>query len=95
MFPLSNGHFVNSYVDDVCIREDYTNRPKENLPPPLPVPYLKIYPKVATKIIIYTNTYHFIIVFVEIFHAYESQIFNLTHINIESLLILYNPLQLF
>ena len=63
MFPWSKVHVINAYVDNVYIRDDDTNIPKENLPPPLPVPYSKIFPIVVPKIIIYANTSHFMIVF--------------------------------
>ena len=62
-------HVTNSYVYNVCIFEDDTNSPKENSPPPLPVPYPKIYPIAVPKVIRYTNTSHLIIVFVDVFHA--------------------------
>ena len=39
MFPWSAVHVMNVYVDNVLIHEDNTNIPKENAPPPLPVPY--------------------------------------------------------
>ena len=41
MFPCITMHVVNAYVDHLCNRGDDTNRPKENLPPPLPIPYPK------------------------------------------------------
>ena len=59
-------HVLNVYVDNVCILEDETNSPKENVPPPLPVTYPRIYPIVVPEIISYTNTSHLIIVFVYI-----------------------------
>ena len=30
-------YVMNGYLDNVCIREDGNNIPKENVPPPLPV----------------------------------------------------------
>ena len=41
MFPWITVHVMNAYVDNVCIREDDTTIPKENVPSPLPVPYPK------------------------------------------------------
>ena len=69
MFPWSTVHVMNSYEDNVCIREDDNNIPKENLPPPLHLPYPNIYPITVPGIIIYANTYHFIIVFFGTVHA--------------------------
>ena len=66
MFTWSSVHVMNEYVDNVCIREDETNSPKENVSPPLPIPYPKIYPIIVPKIISYDNTSHFIIVFVDV-----------------------------
>ena len=60
---------MNSYVDNVCIFEYDTNIPKENGPPLLPVPYPDIYPIVVPKLIIYVNTSHFILLFVNVLHA--------------------------
>ena len=45
------------------------NRPKENLPQPILVTYPKIYPIVVPKIIIYANTSHLIIAFLDVVHA--------------------------
>ena len=64
-------HVMNAFVDNVFIYEAGTNSPKENVPPPLPVPYPKIYPVVVPNIIIYTNTYHLIIVFFDVVNAYK------------------------
>ena len=72
MFPWSTVHVMNACVDNVCICEDDTNRPKENVPPPLPFPYPKIDHIVVTKIIIYANISHFILVFVGLVHVQES-----------------------
>ena len=41
MFPWVTVHVMNVYVDNVCISEDDKNIPKENVPPSLPLPYLK------------------------------------------------------
>ena len=65
-------HVINTYVDNVCTCEDDKNTPKENLSPPLPVTYPKIYPTIVPGIIIYVNTSHLIIIFVDVVHAYES-----------------------
>ena len=70
MFLLSTVHVINVYIDNSCVSEDETNTSKENVPPPLPVTYPKIYPIVVPKIIRYANTSHFIIVFVDVVHAY-------------------------
>ena len=43
MFTCITVHIMNEYVDNVCIREDEKNSPKENVPPPLPLSYPKIY----------------------------------------------------
>ena len=56
---------MNAYVENVCISEDENNILKENVPPPLPFPYPKIYPIIVTGLISYANTYHFIVVFVD------------------------------
>ena len=69
MFPWSNLHVMNEYVDNVLILEDDTNSIKENVPPPLPVTYPKVYPIAAPKIISYSNTSHLIIVFDDVFHS--------------------------
>ena len=42
IFTWSNMHITNEYVDNVCIFKDDNNRSKENVPPPLPLPYPKI-----------------------------------------------------
>ena len=68
MFTCITVHIMNAYVDNVCIREDDTKCPKENVPPPLPIPYPKIYPIVVPKLIRYFNTSHFIILFFDIVH---------------------------
>ena len=67
----------NSYLYNVCIREDDTNSPKENVPPPLPIPYPEIYHIVVPNVISYSNTSHFIIVFDDIFYSYESHFLTL------------------
>ena len=90
----STVHVMNEYLDNICIREDDTNRPKENVTPPLHVPYPKIYHIEVPKIISYANTSHFIFVFL-FSSCIVISIFNLTLINIESILLLYGPLQLF
>ena len=41
MFPWSTVHVMNAYVDNLYIREDDINIPKENLQPTLPVTYSK------------------------------------------------------
>ena len=70
MFPWSTVHVMNAYVDNLCNSEDDNNSPKENVPPPLHLPYPRI-----NRIIIfpglirYENTYHFIIVFFGAVHA--------------------------
>ena len=69
MFTWIAVHVINEYLYNVRINEDENNSPKENAPPPLPVPYLKIYPIVVPKIISYANTSHFIIVFVDVVHV--------------------------
>ena len=86
---------MNEYVDIVCILEDDTNRSKENVPPPHPVPYTKICPILVPNIISYDNTSHLIILFVDVVHAWEYQNFNRTHLKIEALFLLYDTLQLF
>ena len=68
VFPWSNVN-INAYGDNVCISKDNTNSLEENVPPPLPVTYQKIYPILVPKINIYDNTSHFIIVFVDVVHA--------------------------
>ena len=62
-------HVIDIYVYNVCIREDDNNAPKENLPPPLPHTYPKIYPIIVPGLISYANTSHFIIVFFGAVHA--------------------------
>ena len=37
MFPGSNMHVMNVFVDNAYIHEADTNSPKENVPPPLHV----------------------------------------------------------
>ena len=69
MFPWSTVHVMNAYVDHGCICEDDTDIPKENVPPPLPVIYPKKYPTMVNWLIGYTNTSHFIILFVYIVHS--------------------------
>ena len=69
MFPWVAVHVMNAYVDNVCILEDDNNIPKENIPPPIHLPYLKIYPILVPEIISNSNTSHFIIVFVDVAHA--------------------------
>ena len=69
MFPWSTVHVMNAYVDNVCINKDYTNIPEENVPPPIPAPYPKIYPLKVPELIRYVNTYHFIIVIFDVVHA--------------------------
>ena len=44
MFTWSTVHVMNGYIDNVCIGEDDDNSPKENVPPPFPLTYPKIYP---------------------------------------------------
>ena len=51
MFTWSTLHVMNSYVDNICSIEDETNIPKENVPPPILVPYPNIYPIVVSKLI--------------------------------------------
>ena len=68
--------------------------PKENLSPPLPLPYPKIYPIIVPGIIRCANTSHFIIIFVDAFHAYKYPFFNLNRLNIETIFILQNSLQI-
>ena len=60
---------MNAYVDNVCIHEDNNNIPKENVPPPLTIPYPKTDPIIAPGVISYANTSHFIIVFFGAGHA--------------------------
>ena len=43
MLSWSNLNVMNKFVENVYINEAETNRPKENVPPPLPVPYPEIY----------------------------------------------------
>ena len=69
MFPWIDLHVMNSYVDSASIFEDDANSSKENVPPPLPVPYPKKYHIVVPKIIRYSNTSHSIIVFVGVVHV--------------------------
>ena len=60
---------MNAYVDNVCICDDDSNSPKENVPPPLPLPHPKIDPIIVPGIIRYANISHFIIVFVDAVHV--------------------------
>ena len=69
MVSWSNMHGMNAYVDNVCILKYDTNRPKENVPPPLPVPYPNIYTIVVPKIISYANTYHLILLSIDVVHS--------------------------
>ena len=69
MFPWGTVHVMNKFVDNACICEDDKNTPKENLLPPLPLSYPKIYPTIVLEIISYANTSHFIIVFFGAVHA--------------------------
>ena len=69
MFPCSAVHVMSAYVDHACIREDDNNSPKENVLPPLPLPYPKIYPIIVPGFINYSNTSRFIIEFVDAVHA--------------------------
>ena len=69
VFLWSTVHVKNAYVDNVCISEDYNNSPRENVPPPLPFSYPKIYPIIVPGIISYSNTSHFIIVFFGAVHV--------------------------
>ena len=69
MFPWIAEHVMNVYVDNVCIREDDNNSPRENVPPPLPLSYPKIYPIIVPEIISYANISHFIIVIFGAVHA--------------------------
>ena len=69
MFPWSTVHVMNAYADNVCINEDDNNSPKENVPPPLPLSYPKIYHIIVPEIISYANTSHFIIVIFGAVHA--------------------------
>ena len=69
MFTWSNVYAMNAYVDNVCISEDENNTPKENVPPPLPLPYPKICPIIVPRIISYANTSHSIILFFGAVHA--------------------------
>ena len=62
MFPWSTIHRMNTYVDNVFICEDENNNPKQNVPPPLPLPYHKIYHIIVPGLISYANTFHIIIV---------------------------------
>ena len=69
MFPWSNLHAMYAYLDSLCIFEDDTNRPKENVPPPFPLTYPKIHLTIVPGIIRYSNTSHFNIVFVDAVHT--------------------------
>ena len=65
MFPWSNVHVMNTYVDNVWNRKDNTNSPEENVAPQFTAPYPKIYPIKVPRLISYVNTSTFIIVFVD------------------------------
>ena len=69
MFTWITIHVINEYLYNVRINEDENNSPKENAPPPLPVPYLKIYPIVVPKITVYDNNSHFVFVFFDVVYA--------------------------
>ena len=69
LFPWSTVHVMNIYIYHLCICEYDTNRPKENVPPPLPLTYSKIYPKIVPGIISYYNTPHFNILFIDAVHT--------------------------
>ena len=69
MFPCSNVHVMNAYVDNVCILDYDTNNPKGNLSPTFPVPYPNIYTIVVPKPVRYVNTSYFIILFAGVVHA--------------------------
>ena len=68
MFPWSTVHVMNAYVDNVYICGDYNNTPKENVPPPLPITYPKIYPIIVPGLICYAKNSHLIVVFVDAVH---------------------------
>ena len=69
MFTCITMNVMNEFLDNICIHEADINIPKENIPPPLPVTFPKIYPIVVPKSIRYANNSYFIIVFVDVFHA--------------------------
>ena len=71
ILTYSNVNVMNSYVDNVCISEDESDNPKENAPPTLPFPYSSIYPVIFCGLISYVNTYHFIILFFYVVHAWQ------------------------
>ena len=60
---------MNTYVDNLYNIEDDNNSPKENVLPPLPLSYPKVYPIIFPGIISYANTSHFVIVFFGAVHA--------------------------
>ena len=72
MFIWSTVYVMNAYVDNVFICEDNNNSPKQTVPPPLPLPYRKIYPIILPGLIKYFKTSHFIYLFVGAVHAQES-----------------------
>ena len=69
-------HVMTAYIYRLCIHEDDTNSPKENVAPPLPITYPNIYPIVIPNIISYGNTSYFIIVFFSAVHAVECTTIN-------------------
>ena len=69
MFHWSNFNVMNECVYILCISEDGTNSPKEKGPLWIYVPYPKIYPILVPKLIIYFRISHFIILFLDVFHA--------------------------
>ena len=69
IFTWITVYVMNVYVDNVYTREDDTNIPKENIPPPLTFPYPEFYPIVVNNIIKYVNTSHFLILWVDVVHA--------------------------
>ena len=71
MFRWSIMRVMNEYVDNVCIFEDDTNSPKQNVPSPLLFPYPKIYSIIVPWTIRYSNTSHFIVIFFDAVHPYE------------------------
>ena len=66
MFTWSTVHVIYSYVDNAFISEDESNSPKEYLPSPLPHYHPKICTVIVPGIIRYANTFHFIILFVDV-----------------------------
>ena len=69
MLPWSTVHVMNVYVDIVLTHEYDNNIQKENVPPPLPFPYPKIYPIIVPGITSYANTSHINILFSSAVHA--------------------------